>query len=81
AISGHRSIYPSQILARPKSPVFQFSGEKMAVNKHSHRINLSETIIPAVVSWLRGNWESVTRLSRGGKKGPAPKGPSAQDGE
>jgi len=81
AISGHRSIYPSQILARPKSRVFQFSGEKVAVDKHSHKINLSETIIPTVVSWLRGNWESLTRLSRGGKKRSAPKDPPGQDGE
>ena len=53
----------------------------MAVDKHSHKINLSETIIPTVVSWLRGNWESLTRLSRGGKKRSAPKDPPGQDGE
>jgi H+/Cl- antiporter ClcA len=57
AISGHRSIYPSQILARPKSSVFGVSKDGLPVEFHENRINLSDTRIPSMLLEAKAYWE------------------------
>jgi len=81
AISGHRSIYPSQILARPKSPVFRFSDEDVTVENHRKRINLSITIIPELLSGLRDCWDREVLFPRDEERGPGEENLPPQDGE
>ncbi|GAB6280977.1 MAG: chloride channel protein [Thermovirga sp.] len=56
-ISGHRSIFPSQILARPKSPVFGVSDQGLPVDMHVMKMNLASTNIPSLIAGARGFWE------------------------
>lgn len=57
AISGHRSVFPSQILARPKSPVFGVSDQGLPIDMHVMKINLSSTIIPSLLAEAKEFWE------------------------
>lgn len=56
AISGHRSVFPSQILARPKSPVFGLADRGLPVEMHRTRIDLASTRIPSMVSEAKAYW-------------------------
>lgn len=58
-ISGHRSVYPSQILARPKSPVFSCKGNE-PVEKVSREVITKETLIPYLVEQLKLYWNRRT---------------------
>jgi len=58
-ISGHRSVYPSQILARPKSPVFRCNGNE-PVEKVSHEVITRETLIPYLREQLKLYWNRKT---------------------
>ncbi|HDQ93215.1 MAG TPA: voltage-gated chloride channel, partial [Synergistetes bacterium] len=66
AISGHRSIYPSQIMARPKSPVLGVSEEGLPVEIHKNRINLSSTRIPSMLAEAKSYWERRVFFPRDG---------------
>jgi len=56
AISGHRSVFPSQILARPKSPVLELS-DNLPVEHHRTSIDLTITRIPSFLREAKAYWE------------------------
>lgn len=56
-ISGHRSVFPSQILARPKSPVFGVSDKGIPVFMHVMKMNLTSTNIPSFLEGAKEFWE------------------------
>ena len=62
-VCGHRSVYPSQVLARPKSPVIELAGEE-PVESSSSKLNLIGLrffqIIrdfPQIVQRLKNEWD------------------------
>jgi len=57
AVSGHRSVYPSQILARPKSPIFRLTGCDLPVDQSESEMELGQSIIPSMMSSFEGFWE------------------------
>jgi len=66
-ISGHRSVYPSQILARPKSRAFSCKGDE-PVEKVSHEVITKETLIPYLVEQLKLYWNRRTFYLRDQEK-------------
>ena len=81
AISGHRSVYPSQILARPKSPVFGVSEEALPVEFHKNRIDLSTTRIPSMISEARSFWKRRAFFPRDGVQQTDDREKDREDGQ